>query len=145
MAPTVSLRRTGEPMAERPLVGTNGRIVNDRFITCSLDNLLMYKLCGFIEDERAEILNVSEKEVRLLLGRHWLTRLMIGDERRRPLEVRLVFSEPGDDLPVWKSAHARRSVVDVTVRPLSATFGTKEFHRRAASVLQKLRLHFVAD
>ncbi len=145
MASTVTLTRSGDPLEERPLANASGRCIEDRFITCSLDNLMMFKLCGFIEDERAEIIDVSDKEVRLLLGRHWLTRLMNSRERRRPIEVRLMFSDPGDDLPVWKSAHAQRSVVDVSIRPLSLTIPTADFHRRAASVLNKLRLHFVAD
>lgn len=119
--------------------------VKDQFVTCTLSNLLMYKLCGFIQDERAEILDVSENHVRLLLGRPWLSRVWNGGERRRPLEVRLDFSEPSGNLAKWQEAHAERAVVDVTIRPRCVSFRKRDFHRRAYSILRNLRLHFVAD
>jgi hypothetical protein len=121
-----------------------GRCVTDRFSACKIGGMLMTKLLGFIEDERAEILNVSESQVTLRLGRPWLQRVGRKD-RRRPIEVCIQFAEPGEDLAEWQKTRARRSEVKVRLRPMSRLYPTRDFHRRADSILHTLRLHFVAD
>lgn len=121
-----------------------GRCVTDRFMACKIGGMLMTKLLGFIEDERAEILSISESQVTLRLGRPWPQRMSHGD-RRRPIEVQIQFAEPGEDLAEWQKAHARRSEVKVSLRPMSWLQPTRDFHRRADSILRMLRLHFVAD
>jgi len=122
-----------------------GRYVTDRFVACKTGGMLLTKLLGFIEDERAEVLGISESHVTLRLGRPWLKRLSERSERRRPIELTIRFAEPGEDLSKWKQANARRSVVDVLMRPLSRRYSTRDFHRRAEGILHNLRLHFVAD
>lgn len=123
---------------------SQGRCVTDRFVACKLGGMLMIKLLGFIEDERAEILSVSESQVTLRLGRPWLRRLNSAD-RRRPIDVRIQFAEPGDALSEFRTARARRSEINVSLRPGSYFYPTHDFHRRAYSILQTLRLYFVAD
>ncbi|MGD9855765.1 MAG: hypothetical protein AB7U20_12540, partial [Planctomycetaceae bacterium] len=69
----------------------------------------------------------------------------LGVEWGRPVSVRLDFAEPGIDLPRWQRASARRSMVNVEIRPMTGSFRSRDFRRRADSVLRSLRLHFVAD
>ena len=107
--------------------------------------MLFLKLAGFIQDERAEILNVTEHDVTLRLGQPWYRRWWSGTERRRPIEVHLQFAAPGADLATWQTANARRSVVEARIRPLSAAYRTSDFLRRAESIRKMLRVHFVAD
>jgi hypothetical protein len=123
---------------------SQGRCVIDRFSACKIGGMLMTKLLGFIEDERAELLRVSETQVTLRLGRTWLQR-MSGGDRRRPIEVCIQFAEPGEDLAEWQKTRARRSEIKVCLRPMSRLYPTRDFHRRADSILHLLRLHFVAD
>lgn len=123
-----------------------GRCVSDQFVVCKIGGMLMLKLTGFIEDERAEVLSVSEDHVTLLLGRPWYRRIGCrSTERRRPVEVHIQFAEPGQKGVQWQAANARRSVVEIRLRPLTPTFTTRDFHRRADAILRMLRLHFVAD
>jgi hypothetical protein len=107
--------------------------------------MLLLKLIGFIEDERAEILDVSEAHITLRIGQPWFRRWWHGVERRRPLEVRLDFGEPGHDLQAWQQTRAARSAVDVRIRPLTWSFRQDDFQRRAEAITRSLRLHFVAD
>lgn len=120
------------------------RFINHRFVACKIGGMLMLKLTGFIIDEGAEIVSISENHATLQMGQPWYRRWVFGD-RRRPIEVRIEFAEPGEDLANWQRANARRSAVDVQLRPLTRWYPTDEFQRRADSILKLLRLHFVAD
>ena len=53
-------------------------VVTESFTSCDLGNSLMLKLCGFIEDQQAEILDVNEKRLQLRVGRSWLARFWHG-------------------------------------------------------------------
>lgn len=124
---------------------TDELVVTSQFAACKVGGMLLLKLVGFIEDERAEILEVSEGHIVLRLGQPWYLRWWHGIERRRPVSVRLDFADAGDDLPAWQRTTARRSLVKVGIRPMCRSFRSRDFHRRADSVLRSLRLHFVAD
>ncbi len=151
MPASVTCRLNSEPLStadrefDKQETSPFQRKVNSEFVTCKVGGMLLLKMIGFIEDQRAEVLEVSDQHIVMQLGRPWFHRLWHGGERRRPVQVRLDFADPGDDLPTWKQATARRSVVSVEIRPMTLSFGTREFHRRAQGVLRNLRLHFVAD
>ena len=151
MPATVTYRENSEPILNTELLSEDAdnsprrRVVQSQFLTCKVGGMLMLKLIGFIEDQQAEIAEVSDHHIVMQLGRPWYSRIWHGDERRRPVRVRLDFADPGDDLPTWKMATARRSVVNVDIRPVSMTFPRRDFHRRAQGILRNLRLHFVAD
>jgi hypothetical protein len=106
--------------------------------------MLLLKLIGFIQDQRAEILDVSEDQIVMRLGRPWYVRWWRGDERRRPICVRLNFADPRE-VAACQTTGARRSLVSVDIRPLTRTFHEADFHRRAEDILHNLKLHFVAD
>ncbi|MGD9857908.1 MAG: hypothetical protein AB7U20_23435, partial [Planctomycetaceae bacterium] len=147
MPESVTSRRNGESFTppiefEDDAADTmGGEGVSSRFATCKIGGMLLLKLVGFIEDERAEILEVSEDHIVLRLGQPWFARWWHGVERRRPVSVRLDFAEPGIDLPSWQRASARRSMVNVEIRPMTGSFRSRDFRRRADSVLRSLRLH----
>ena len=122
------------------------RLIRDRFVACQVGGMLLLKLAGFIEDEQAEITSISEEQVTLRLGRPlWRRWFGQGRERRRPVEVQISFADPGEEMESWKRSSARRSAVDVMIRPLTSSFSSREFQRRADGILRMLRLHFVAD
>jgi hypothetical protein len=119
--------------------------VTGQFATCKAGGMLLVKLMGFIEDQRAEILDVSEEHIVMRLGRPWYVRWWQGGERRRPICVRLDFAEPGEAAASWQTAGARRSLVHVDIRPMTHSFREADFRRRADDILCSLKLHFVAD
>jgi len=151
MHQSVTRRRKGEPLTSAADVDQGSKPastpegVTSRFATCKIGGMLLLKLVGFIEDERAEILEVSDEHIVLRLGHPWYLRWWHGVERRRPVSVRLDFAEPSNDTPSWQKANARRSLVTVNIRPMTNTFRPRDFERRADAVLRNLRLHFVAD
>jgi len=156
MSETMTSNQTGEPSAFTPGddLGTGehdaerastGQAITGQFSTCKLGGMLLLKLMGFIEDERAEILEMEEDHVVLRLGQPWYRRWWNGSERRRPVAVRLDFAEADERLPSWQEASARRSLVKVDIRPMTRTFRNRDFQRRADGVLGNLRMHFVAD
>ena len=142
--PNQALTTEGVHAADNDGTGSD-RIVTDRFVSCKVGGMLLLKIAGFIQDERAELINITEHDVTLRLGQPWYRRWWSGTERRRPIEVHLRFSAPGDDLATWQTASARRSVVEARIRPLSSTHRTEDFLRRADAIRNMLRLHFVAD
>lgn len=130
-----------DPDADRvpARLGVTGQIA-----TCKAGGMLLLKLMGFIEDQRAEILDVSEEHIVMRLGRPWYVRWWDGGERRRPVRVRLDFADSCVDASAQTSS-ARRSLVNVHIRPMTRSFREADFRRRADDILHKLRLHFVAD
>ncbi|MCA9025481.1 MAG: hypothetical protein KDA86_09740 [Planctomycetaceae bacterium] len=124
---------------------TSQRVVKSDFASCHVGGMLLLKLIGFIEDQRAEIHEISDRHIVMQLGRPWYSRWWHGGERRRPVRVRLDFADAGDGLPTWQKASARRSIVSVDIRPMALSYGSRDFHRRAQGVLRNLRLHFLAD
>ncbi len=151
MPETVAISQTGEPSTSPTECNrdteetTTQRGITSQFATCKIGGMLLLKLLGFIEDERAEILEAAEDHVLLRLGQPWYLRWWRGEERRRPVSVRLDFAEPGDDQPHWQAATARRSIVNVDIRPMTRSHRGRDFEQRADAVLRNLRLHFVAD
>ncbi len=151
MPASVASRRNCEPVLnaehrlDEPMSAPRRRVVKSDFVTCKEGGMLLLKMIGFIEEQRAEVREVSDHHIVLQIGRPWYSRWWRGGERRRPVRVRLDFADPGEDLPAWQNSTARRSVVNVDIRPMALSFGSRDFHRRAQGLLRNLRLHFVAD
>jgi hypothetical protein len=123
----------------------SARCLRDRFLACRSGGMLLLKLSGFILEERARILEVSERHISLQLGQPWYRRWLRGGDRRRPIEVRIDFARTDESPDRWQVVNPRRSVVDVQLRPLACLYPTHDFRRRAESIRQLLRQHFVAD
>ena len=106
---------------------------------CVAESLLVHKLRGFVEDQRAKVQSVTESEIRFRLGSAGLTGRW---GRRRddcPVEVRVrVGSDRGAGGP------AGRSEVTIRVDPLGWGVKRAAFDERAAGVVRDLRGYLAA-
>ena len=102
------------------------------------------KLLGFIEDQKAELLDITEDQLRLRVGRTWWERLWYGVHGHAPLEMRLDLSHR--DRPAFgphQKAHATHSKIDVAVRPLSRNWKPEPFETEAERLVHRLRWHLM--
>jgi hypothetical protein len=135
-----------EPDVVRPRTYRTRRhsVVTGSFTSCDLGNSLMLKLCGFIEDQQAEILDVNEKRLQLRVGRSWLQRWWHGVRSHGPLEITLDIDRQAvrliDD---WRRIHAPHAVVRVHVRPLGRLWRQDAFEACARQVMQRLRRYLI--
>jgi hypothetical protein len=63
----------------------------ETFLVSDIGNCLMLKLCGFVEECRAEIRDVSENHLRLRLGGSWFQQLLGDGTLGHPLELEILF------------------------------------------------------
>jgi hypothetical protein len=135
-----------EPEGGRPKTYRTRRhaVVTESFTSCDLGNSLMLKLCGFIEDQHAEILDVNETRLQLRVGRSWLQRWWHGVRCHGPLKVTLDIDRQTvrliDD---WRRVHAPHAVVRVHVRPLGRMWRQDAFEACAEQVVQRLRRYLI--
>jgi hypothetical protein len=140
------LPQVDEPEVKLPKTYRTRRhaVVTGSFTSCDLGNSLMLKLCGFIEDQHAEILDVNETRLQLRVGRSWLQRWWHGVRGHGPLEVTLDIDRQAvrliDD---WRRIHAPHAVVRVHVRPLGRLWRQDAFEESARQVMQRLRRYLI--
>lgn len=135
-----------EPAVARPKSYRTRRhaVVTESFTSSDLGNSLMLKLCGFIEDQQAEILNVDEQRLQLRVGRSWLARLWHGVRGHGPLEVTLdIDRQAVRHIDRWRRVHAPHAVVRVHVRPLGRLWRQDAFEACARQVMQRLRRYLI--
>lgn len=114
----------------------------DSLVACDFGGALIVKLLNFIEDQEAELLDVTEDQMRLRIGRTWWERWRHGLPGHAPLEVRLDIRHGTEE--VLKPHHSPRSghsQIDVDVRPLSRSWKPESFQSQAERVVHRLRRH----
>ena len=110
----------------------------ETYLVSDIGNCLMLKLCGFIEEYRAEIRDVSENHLRLRLGGSWLQRLLGDGRLGHPLEMEILF------VPVeTESATRPLARVEVLVRDARLLSPADRFETAARRVLWQLRNHLM--
>lgn len=118
---------------------------SDSLIACEIGGTLLVKLLGFVEDQQAELLDVTEDQLRLRVGRTWWERWWYGFGGHAPLEVRLDIQQACDESHQPQQATPpRHSRIDVAVRPLSRYWKPERFQTQAERVVHRLRWHLMA-
>lgn len=113
-------------------------------VACDNGGTLIMKLLGFMEDQEAQLLDVTEDHLRLRVGRAWWERWWHGMNGHAPLEIRLdIRRAPGEDLPPHQRTQASQSRIDVAVRPLSRTWKPDPFQSAAERLMHRLRWHLM--
>jgi hypothetical protein len=135
------LRRFDAPAPTRgPLV------VTESLSACDLANTLMLKLCGFIEDQQAQLLDVSEDRYRLQIGYNRLTRFWHGIAGHDPVEVTLQIHRDESYHPeAGRANRPGRATIDVAVRPMGGSWRRDRFEECGQRIVQRLRLHLMAN
>ena len=110
----------------------------DTYLVSDIGTCLMLKLCGFVEQYRAEIRDVSENHLHLRLGGSWLQRLLGDSSQGHPLELEILF------IPVESETDTRPLArVQIVVRNAHFLSPPDRFEVAAHRVLWQLRNHLM--
>lgn len=132
---------------QRPIPPSGRFILADRFVSMSVGGTLVLKACGFIEDQQARILNVTESSLRVRTGHEWYERLLSGRRRRKPMEVVLEIHPLMDqDDPARASSPFpdRYCVIEARIVAGSRSWSQAEFAEESRRLLWRLRSCFMA-
>lgn len=123
----------------------NRLLVTESLTACDVANTLMLKLCGFIEDQQARLLDVSEDHYRLQIGFNRLARFWHGISGHDPVEVTLKIERDESYQPeAGRASRPSRATIHVSVRPLSGSWRTDTFEECGRRIVHRLRLHLIA-
>ena len=112
----------------------------ETFVVSNVGTCLLLKLCGFVEEHRAEIRDVSENHLRLRLGRSWLGHLLGSGHPGEPLELEILFAPThadGDPRP--------QARVQIIVRDKRILSHPDRFEAAARRILWQLRGHLMVQ
>jgi diguanylate cyclase len=117
-----------------------------QFLACTAAEMIVYKLGGFVNEEDAQLLEVTSERVRMRLGRRTLFSRWGKTDETRPVDVELDF---GSEVPL-RDVNGRKvksNQVHVTVRilPVGRVKSREIFIERARQVLKGLSTYFLAE
>jgi hypothetical protein len=120
-----------------------GLIVREALHACDLGNTLFLKLCGFIQDQQARLLEVDEHNYRLQSGFSRWERFWHGGDGHDPVLVTLAVRR--DEAAEWdRRSHASDAIVEIAVRPAGFGWSAADFDSTARHIVRRLRLHLMA-
>jgi hypothetical protein len=129
-------------VAERPV--ERGLRLREDLHACDLGNTLFLKLCGFIQDQHARLLEVDEHNYRMKIGFTRWERFWHGVDGHDPLLVTLAVRR--DETPGWeRRSHAADAIVEIDVRPAGFGWSAAAFDSTARHIVRKLRLHLMTS
>lgn len=112
------------------------------FVACMADDIIVYKLKGFVQDYNARLIDVQPNLVALRLGETTLTRRWGRTAERQAVEMIVSLSEFDSQR---KRATTRRVKLDVAVTPVGKAPDEETFQSRAARAVELLRSYLLAD
>lgn len=121
-------------------------LISHSLTACDVGNTLMLKLCGFIEDQNAELLDVNEDRYRLKIGHTRLSRFWHGISGHDPVEVTLYIRRDESYRPIT-GRHSRPAdaTIEIVVRPLGAGWRREKFDECGHRIVNRLRFHLMAS
>ena len=112
-----------------------------QFVACQAADMLVFKLKGFVEDHKAQLLDVRNNLVAMQMGRKSWRGKWGDDPEKQPVEMIVSVGER----EVERKSATRRVALDVTVTPLGKPQDGDAFHNRATRVVELLRSYLLAD
>lgn len=131
------------------MTATNGiPAVQERIFTTNLGTLLLLKTCGFVEEYRGRIIEVTENHLRVRIGGTGLQRLFSRFPLEKAVEVDLqIHHEVNSALSEDERTRLPGigcSQIDVTIRPGTRSWKQADFQNYSRRMLWALRKHFVS-
>ena len=114
------------------------------FSACIAADMVVYKLGGFVTDQRARLLEVTPQRAVMRLGNRGLLPFWGGSDENRPVELEVEFDDTPVGAPRGGSAQSLPVCVNVRIRPLGWIRNADVFQGRARRVLKELRSFFAA-
>ncbi|MBM81456.1 MAG: hypothetical protein CMJ78_12815 [Planctomycetaceae bacterium] len=116
---------------------TDNRCVTESFLACIAADMIVYKLGGFVQGQKAKLLDVNDNCARFRIGKRRL--LSRFTSKRRPVDVKITFGDSS------QSKRGRPLVqVDVEIRPVGRV-GAEKFQLNAREALKSLKSYFAAE
>ena len=137
----VCFRMAGDAGSDQFQSRRSPRFVRENFRLLA-DDILVYKLKGFVQDHHARLLDVKPNLVAIKLGETSFTRRWGRTAERQPVEMIVTMCEVES---LGKRATTRRVKLEVTVTPVGKAPDEATFDSRAARAVELLRSYLLAD
>lgn len=121
-----------------------GLVIREALNACDLGNTLFLKLCGFIQDQQARLVDVHEHRYQLKIGYSRWERFWHGIKGHDPVLVTLNVRHEGAPHSD-RSSNSAQAVVEIDVRPGSLNWRPAAFESCARHIVRRLRLHLMAS
>jgi hypothetical protein len=119
-------------------------VLRETLPACDLGNTLFLKLCGFIQDQQARLLDVHEHYYKLKIGYSRWERFWHGIGGHEPVLVTLKVRHDAT-LESGRRSHAAQALVEIDIRPASLSWRPGAFQDCARHIVRRLRLHLMAN
>ncbi len=110
----------------------------ENYVVSNVGSCLFLKLCGFVEETRAEIRDVSETRLKVRLGDSWLWQLLGVRGEQHPLDLEIRFESE-----TQASHQPPQSQVQVIVQDARLIPHQDHFDQAARRVLWQLRSYLM--
>eukprot|EP00913_Durusdinium_trenchii_P028279 g26507.t1 len=137
-APDVEAGSEEEPQNQNPFEW------NSNFRACVASEMIIYKLGGFVTDQKAHLGKVTEKTAELQLGSRGLLPFWGSTSSKQPVRILIEFNH-ARATSAETFAASRQSEIAVKIAPIGRVKKTEVFHQRAREVVKLLRSYLVAD
>ncbi len=111
------------------------------FVATVPNDLIVYKLSGFIHDNHAKLLDVTTSRVLLRAGHPSLFGMWGSLPKHQPVELELTFDDRASGAKTGRQAAAKCNF-QIKVRPQGWLWNAEVFQKRALQISQDLRQYF---
>ena len=126
--------------AEAPL---DPFVFTGSFSACVQSDMIVYKLGGFVTDQKAKLVEVMPKRVVIRVGRRGLLPYWGSRDEKRPVELIVEFDD--DPSSQGRRGASKRSEISICIRPVGSVKDADEFQARAKRLWKVLRSFFAAE
>jgi diguanylate cyclase (GGDEF)-like protein/putative nucleotidyltransferase with HDIG domain len=122
---------------------TDPFVFTGTFSACVQSDMIVYKLGGFVTDQKANLVEVTPKRVVIRVGRRGLLPFWGNSDEKRPVELIVEFDDDPSDQ--GRQAATKRSKISICIRPVGSVKDADEFQARAKRLWKLLRSFFAAE
>ncbi len=121
-------------------------VFENTFMACVTSDMIVLKFSSFVKEEQAKLVKIADQTAKVHLGRSWLLPFWGAREKRQPVELRISFGPPPQNLQyTTKQGATERTLFQVTIVPRGWPPDAQTFQARARLAFRTLKSHFAAD
>ena len=114
------------------------------FQACIAADMIVYKLGGFVRDERGSLTEVTETRAVVRIGRRPLIPFLGQAASRLPVKMTVEFGNEKSTPTRRQRVASKQVTIQVRIEPLGWAKSPEAFERRATSLVRLLRSYFAA-
>ncbi len=132
--------------ADEAETGSNDRLVyRTSFLACVQSDMVIYKLGGFVDDQKARLVEVAPRRAVIRSGQTGLLPFWGKTDAKRPVELEIEFGQEHEMFIRGRRSVSRRVEIRICVRPLGWVRDVEAFQARARRITRILRSYFLAE